>query len=92
MNTQYFPNFIRTHYREIASEPNDILIEIGDEFKKYLEEKFAGKMEKLEPIWDISPNKVIHNMIYDPFSMKGYSPALILHFGEFIEKMKNSLP
>ena len=90
MNTQYFPHFIRTHYPVLRSETNELLIELGNEFKKYLQEKFEGKMDRLEPVWDIEPKKIIMNQVNKvPFTIEGYHPAFIIHFGEFMEKMRN---
>lgn len=89
MNTQYFPQFIRTHYPVLRNETNELLIELGDEFKKYLEEKYSEDMNKLEPIWDIEPKTIIMNQVNKtPFLMKGYHPGLIIHFEEFMKKMK----
>lgn len=88
MNTQHFPSFIRTHYPILRGETNELLIELGDEFKSYLQEKFKDNMDKIELAWDISPQKVVMNAMTDAFSMKGYSPVLIIHFGEFMEKMR----
>lgn len=92
MNLQYFPQFIRINYPKVANESNEDLIEIGTAFKKYLEEKFAGDMEKLELIWDIDANAVIMNQVRkNPFMVNGYHPALVFHFGEFVTKMKNEI-
>ncbi len=88
MNTQHFPHFIRANYPEISNQSNATLIEIGDEFKKYLEEKFENKMDKLTEIWDIEPRTIIMSMVKnEPFKIKGYHAALILHFSEFVKKI-----
>jgi len=90
MELKYFLNFIRANYPAIADESNEDLTQIGVDFKKYLEEIFIGKMDKLEPIWDISLKTVVMNKVKAvPFLMNGYHPALILHFNQFVEKMKN---
>lgn len=87
MNLEHFPNFIRANYPMIANESNDTLIEFGEEFKKYLEEKFVNAKEKLEPIWDIDPKTVIMAQVNnDPFKMNGYHPALFIHLNEFVQK------
>jgi hypothetical protein len=89
MNTEYFPHFVRLNYPSIGSEPNELLIELGSEFKKYLEETFKDNKDKLEPIWDIEPKKIIMNQINkSPFTINGYHPALIIHFEKFVEKVK----
>jgi hypothetical protein len=88
MNLEYFPHFIRANYPVIANESNEDLMEIGIEFKKYLEEKFKDNMDKLKPIWNIDAKTVIMSRIErEPFTMNGYHPALIIHFGNFVEKM-----
>lgn len=90
MDTQHFPHFIRANYPVIANESNEDLIEMGDEFKKYLEDKFKGDLDKLKPIWDIEPRTVIMNQVNrNPFTMNGYHPALLIHFSDFVTKMKN---
>ncbi len=90
MDTQYFPHFIRANYPLLKDETNELLIELGDEFKKYLEEKFANDMDKLKPIWDIEPKTVIMNQVNrSPFKINGYHPALLIHFSDFVTKMKN---
>lgn len=86
MDINYFPMFCRAHYSPLQDEPNDVLIELGASFKKYLEEEYAGNMDKLESIWDISPKNVMLN-INHPLKMKGYHPALLYHFSEFVKKL-----
>lgn len=88
MNIAYFPAFIRMNFEELRSQPNDVLYELGREFKKYLEDVFKADLKKGEKIWDIEPITVVRNQMSDPFSMKGYHPALLFHFCEFMEKMK----
>lgn len=89
MDLNYFPHFIRRNYPDLARESNEVLIAFGEEFKKYLEEVFKDKMDKLEPIWDISPNSVVKkSMERDMLYMNGYHCALIIHVGEFADKMK----
>ena len=87
MNLQYFPQFFRINYPKVEAS-NEEISEIGIEFKKYLEKTFEGSMEKLEPIWGINPHDVITNMGH-PFRTNGYHPELIIHFGQFVNKMKN---
>lgn len=84
MNLEFFPQFVRTNYSDLLNLPNEEIQEIGIAFKAYLENVFEGKMDKLEPIWDISPMTVIMGQ-GQPFKMKGYHPALILHFTEFVK-------
>lgn len=89
MNTEYFPHFVKVNYPHVKHESNDSLVELGDVFKTYLKNKFAGKMDKLIPIWDIDPKTVVMNQINkEPFTVNGYHPALILHFTDFVNEMK----
>jgi len=94
MNTEYFPHFIRANYPNMTGETNELLVEFGDEFKKYLVEKFASNPEKLETFWNIDPKTVVMNMVKNsPFLINGYSPALILHLDEFVkEQIKKGPP
>jgi len=93
MNTQHFPHFIRANYPDLKNETNELLTELGGEFKKYLEERFADKMDKLEPIWDIEPKTIIMKQVCkDPFTMNGYHPALLIHFSDFVTKMRLENP
>lgn len=87
MNLEFFPHFIRKNYPSLGTESNETLIEVGEEFKKYLEDVFKDKMDKLEPIWDINPLTVIMNDGH-PFKVNGYHPVLIIHFEQFVEKVK----
>lgn len=91
MDTQYFPHFCRANFKELQNEPNEMLIELGEHFKEYLQKKFEDKMDKLESIWDISPIKVIMQQGH-PLKMNGYHPALLLHFSDFITKMNSEHP
>ncbi len=85
MNTTFFPNFIRGNYPALSNETNKTLIELGEEFKKYLEKKFEGRMDKLESIWDINPQTVIKNQMNPTsFSTNGYNPILFIHFEHFV--------
>ena len=77
---------MRMNYPNVANESNEDLLEIGAEFKKYLEAKFVDQMEKLPDIWSIDPKDIIPNLGH-PFRTNGYHPALIIHFGEFCGKM-----
>ncbi len=89
MNTQYFPHFIRANYPVLKDETNELLIELGEAFKEYLTAEFKDKMDKLEPIWNIDARTIVMNQVNQtPFLIKGYHPALILHFEEFFKKMK----
>jgi len=89
MDLQYFPHFIRKNFPEVPGT-NEQFIEIGKEFKAYLEETFKGKEDKLVAIWDISPLKVIMNSDH-PLKVNGYEPALLIHWDLFIQKMKNEI-
>ena len=91
MNLEFFPQFFRTTY-PMVDATNEEMMEIGKEFKEYLQKKFEGKEEILKPIWDIDAKTVIMNQVNKvPFTMKGYNPALIIHFGEFAkEQSKNN--
>lgn len=87
MNTQYFPHFIRANYKTLVNEPNELLIELGDEFKKYLEDKFKNNNEKLNDVWNIDPHHIIMMQVNkSPFRINGYHPVLIYHFEEFFKK------
>jgi hypothetical protein len=90
MNVAYFPAFIRMSFQGegITTQSNALLITLGDEFKIYLKEKYKGDIKKLEDIWNIEPIAVVRRQMSDPFAMKGYHPALLLHFCDFMEKMK----
>ena len=89
MNLEFFPHFFRKNYPKVEAT-NEEIEEIGTEFKKYLEKKFDGQMQKLEKVWDIDAKTVIMNQVNkNPFTTNGYHPALIIHFSDFVEKMKN---
>lgn len=78
---------MRANYPMVANEPNETLMEIGEGFKEYLSNKFAGQMDKLEPIWNINPiDVVMAQASNDPFKINGYHPALLIHFKNFIDK------
>jgi hypothetical protein len=84
MNTEYFPDFIRINYPHLEITDEQCIV-IGEEFKKYLPEKFKHEESKLENFWDINPIRIIMNVDH-PLKVSGYEPALILHFQEFIKK------
>jgi hypothetical protein len=87
MNIEYFPHFMRSNFPIVANESNEALIEVGEGFKQYLLLKFAGNMDKLEPIWDIDPKTIVMSLVNkDPFRVNGYHPALFIHFNNFIEE------
>lgn len=89
MNTQYFPQFIRLNYPVLKYEDNELLIELGDAFKEYLQELFVDKQDKLDDIWNIDPKYVIMNKVNrKPFMVNGYHPAIFIHFDNFVCKMK----
>ncbi len=89
MNLEYFPHFIRINYPSLGKESNETLTEIGKEFKSHLEEIFVGKMDKLALIWNIDAKHIIMNEVNKiPFLVNGYHPALIIHFEQFVEKIK----
>ena len=88
MDLKYFPQFFRFNYPKVEVSMEEIN-EIGKMFKEYLQEKFVGKEDKLEPIWNIDPMKVIFNT-GRPLKVNGYEPALIIHFCNFIEEIKNN--
>ena len=87
MDLIYFPHFIRTNFPSVIFKNSNDIKEIGEEFKKYLEEKFQ---DKLVDIWDINPQTVIMNSEH-PFFVNGYSPVLILHFTQFIDEMQKQI-
>lgn len=84
METKYFSVFIRTLYKNIEIS-NKQCLALGEEFKKYLEEKMKGKEKTLEKIWDISPLTIIMNQKH-PFKVNGYDPAFVFHFTNFTEE------
>jgi len=85
MNLEFFPHFLRSNFPMVKSElSEEAITTIGVGFKKYLEKKFEGKEDNLEPIWNIDANKVIMNQVNkEPFKVNGYHPALLIHFQEF---------
>ena len=86
MNLEYFPQFFRYNYPDVDAD-NESIVEIGVAFKKYLEDKFKDSMDKLEGISDIDPRTVIENqMSPTAFSVNGYHPALVIHFGNFVKE------
>jgi hypothetical protein len=94
MNIEFFPQFIRFNYPELRGEKNDVLIEMGKAFKEYLQDVFKGKEDKLEPIWNIDPQTIVKNAIFGGFlynQTHGYHPGLIIHFSDFVDKMKKEI-
>lgn len=88
MDLQYFPHFFRKNLPDIDVD-NETLMEVGADFKKYLQDVFKDNPEKLEPIWNIDAKAVIMNEVNKtPFLVNGYHAALVLHFTMFMEKMK----
>ena len=87
MNTEFFPHFCRVNFPEISNESNELLIELGNHFKSYLEEKFKDNMDKLDSIWNIDMLNVIMQQGH-PLRINGYHPALLIHFQQFVEKVK----
>lgn len=87
MKTEFFPAFLKINYPEFEIE-NEDAIQIGNEFFKYLFEKFNGDESKLETICDIEPLKAILNREH-PFKVNGYDPALVYHFSEFVKLNTN---
>ncbi len=86
MNLEYFPHFMRANFPMVANESNKDLIKVGAQFKEYLSKLFKGKIDKLEPIWDIEIKTVIMNQVNNNhFTVKGYHPALFIHFDNFIK-------
>lgn len=88
MNILNFPVFIRMNYPELRDQRNDVLYVLGEEFKKYLEDVFKADRKRLEKIWDIEFGSVVMRKMSDPFSVNGYDPVFVIHFGEFCKKMK----
>ncbi len=88
MELKYFPNFVRAVFPVIATEPTEILIELGKAFNDWLLEKYKDKMEVLEAQTDIRPITIIMGM-GNPTKVKGYHPAFVYNFTSFVEEMKN---
>lgn len=91
MNVYCFPTFIRVNYPELRKHSNAVLIALGTEFKSYLEGVFKGQMKEREKVWDIELGSVAWRKMSDPFSINGYDPIFVLHFGEFCKKMKEQV-
>lgn len=92
MNVECFPTFIRLNYPHLRGYSNSSLIELGKEFKAYLENVFKGKLKEREKVWDIELGAVAWRKISDPFSVNGYDAVFVFHFCEFVEKMKKENP
>lgn len=88
MDVDCFPAFIRMNYPDLRNESNQLLVALGKEFKKYLENVFKDQLKAREKIWDIALGSVAWRKISDPFTLNGYDPVFVLHFGEFCDKMK----
>lgn len=92
MNLQHFPAFMRMNFPEVRDEDNASLMNIGVEFKKYLQDKFADKEDVLKEVWDIDPKTVVMNQVNkNPFTVKGYHPVLLIHFNEFIKQIMQEI-
>ena len=91
MDLQYFPHFVRRNFPYIQIS-NEDAIQVGENFKEYLLETYKGKEDELERIWDITPLSILRNSfnmdIFNPRTVNGFSPALLLQFDKFIEKSK----
>ena len=48
MNVECFPAFIRLNYPHLRGYSNAVLINLGREFKIYLEDVFKGKLKERE--------------------------------------------
>ena len=79
-----FRHFVRIQYPGVELS-NDGLDEMWPEFDKYLR-GIVGD-EKAESWYPKSPMDVILAAEH-PFKMFGYEPALVLHFGNFVEEMQ----
>lgn len=89
MDTKHFFMFLRINFPTIEITQEDAL-EIGEDFKKYLQEVYKGKEDKMEAIWDINPVKAIINKDH-PLMTNGYNSALVFHFCNYVEKTKKEL-
>lgn len=79
---------MRANFPEIKNESNEALLEVGQAFTKYLQDKFRGKEDTLKKISDIDPKTVVWRLINkDPFAVNGYDPVLVLHFTQFVKEV-----
>jgi len=86
MKAEHFRLFLfRTHPVAAKSLTNELTDGIGKFFWAYLTEKLEGA-EKADEIMDIRPHIVADRCFFDPFSIMGYHPALIIHFENFIQR------
>lgn len=86
MNLEYFPQFLFINYPMVKNEASaEDVKTIGEGFKEYLQNKFKGKEDKLEAIWNIDAKHIVMNQVKKvPFLINGYHPALLIHFDDFI--------
>ena len=85
MNLEHFHCFLSvTHPGAVAELTEEQIRLTGKAFKSYLQKIFEGNEKKLEEIWNIDPVNAMKNMDH-PFRTKGFHPALILHFDQFIK-------
>ena len=84
MDTKYFFHFMRINLPEVPVTEEQAL-EIGEDFKKFLQNRFKGKEDRLEKMWDINPIKAAMNFDH-PLMVNGYDPAFVLLFGEYVKE------
>jgi len=83
MDIKYFKIFIKMNYPDFKITESDV-IDLGNEFNKYLIDEFKDNKDKLDKICDIQPINAIINM-NNSLYINGYNPAFVLHFRKFLK-------
>lgn len=84
----WFRFFFRKNYPDAGEYNNEELDEVGEGFNNYLHNKL--REEQLDNILPKSIHQIVMNMNH-PFKTNGFEPALVLHFGYFVEEEKNKI-
>lgn len=85
MNLHYFPTFLRSIFPDLVKESDGYLIQIGDDFKRFIVDKFKGTDNQLKEILNIDPWYVTLK-IGEPFRLKGYHPGLLRFLCDFLNR------
>ncbi len=83
MDLQYFPYFVKAIFPTIDTITSEEMSEMGTEFKSHLERLFIGEEDKLQDFWCIDLWKIIAES-NSSLRIKGYHPALVQHFINFV--------